>query len=81
MGVKQLRFLDYELNIVNKQIKHAKFLVEMGLVVPWAALIALMQPHYPKASTKGGRRPYPLVTTLRIHLLQQWHARVPAIYT
>jgi IS5 family transposase len=46
----------------------------MELVVPWAALIALIEPHDPKASKKGGRPPYPLVTMLRIHLLQQWYS-------
>jgi transposase len=30
--------------------------------------------HYPKASKKGGRPPYPLGTMLRIHLLQQWYS-------
>jgi len=32
--------------------------------------VALIEPHYPKAS--GGRKPYPLETMLRIHLLQNW---------
>ena len=42
--------------------------------MPWAALIALIEPHYPKASKKGGLPPYPLATMLRIHLLQQWYS-------
>jgi hypothetical protein len=42
-------------------------------VVPWKALIYLIEPHYPKTSSKGGRPPYPLATMLRIHLLQQWY--------
>ena len=42
--------------------------------MPWATLIALIEPHYPKASKKGGRPPYPLATLLRIHLLQQWYS-------
>jgi len=46
----------------------------MKAVVPWAALIALIEPHYPKVSKKGGRPPYPLTTMLRIHLLQQWYS-------
>jgi IS5 family transposase len=36
--------------------------------------MALIEPHYPKASKKGGRPPYPLATMLRIHLLQQWYS-------
>lgn len=40
----------------------------MEQVVPWSGLVALIKPHYPKAG--GGRKPYPLDTMLRIHLLQ-----------
>ena len=46
----------------------------MVVVVPWQALIDLIEPHYPKTSKKGGRPPYPLATMLRIHLLQQWYS-------
>jgi IS5 family transposase len=45
----------------------------MEVVVPWKALIDLIEPHYPKTSSKGGCPPYPLETMLRIHLLQQWY--------
>ena len=74
MGGKQLGFSDYELITAKKQTKREKFLSEMESVVPWQALIALIEPYYPKASKKGGRPPYPLATMLRIHLLQQWYA-------
>ena len=46
----------------------------MEAVLPWQALIDLIEPHYPKASKKGGRPPYPLATMLRIHLLLQWYS-------
>ena len=42
--------------------------------MPWDALIALIEPDYPKTSKKGGRPPYPLATMLRIHLLLQWYS-------
>jgi IS5 family transposase len=74
MGGKQLGFSDYELTTAKKQTKREKFLSEMESVVPWQALIALIEPYYPKASKKGGRPPYPLATMLRIHLLQQWYS-------
>jgi IS5 family transposase len=32
--------------------------------------VALIEPHYPKAGR--GRKPYPLETMRRIHLLQNW---------
>ena len=40
----------------------------------WQELIALIEPHYPKASKKGGRPPNPLMTMLRIHLLLQLYS-------
>jgi IS5 family transposase len=40
----------------------------MDQVVPWAALLGLIEPFYSKAG--GGRKPYFLGTMLRIHLLQ-----------
>jgi IS5 family transposase len=71
---KQLGFTGYELITAKTRAKREKFLAEMEVVVPWQELIALIEPHYPKASKKGGRPPYPLVTMLRIHLLQQWYS-------
>eukprot|EP01137_Pigoraptor_chileana_P018482 Opistho-2@78026 len=42
----------------------------MDKVVPWAVLVQIVEPHYPKAKT--GRPPFPIETMLRIHYLQQW---------
>ena len=74
MGGKQLGFADYEQSTAKKRTKKEKFLAEMDQVVPWQALIDLIEPHYPKTSSKGGRPPYPLATMLRIHLMQQWYS-------
>jgi len=74
MGGKQLGFADYEQTTAKKRTKKEKFLAEMDQVVPWQALIDLIEPHYPKTSSKGGRPPYPLATMLRIHLMQQWYS-------
>jgi IS5 family transposase len=73
MGGKQLGFSDYEQTTAKKQTKREKFLAEMEAVVPWDALIGLIEPIYPKTGKKGGRPPYPLATMLRIHLLQPWY--------
>jgi IS5 family transposase len=54
----------------RKQTRRERFLAEMDQVVPWSGLLALIEPYYPKAG--GGRKPYPLETMLRIHLLQNW---------
>ena len=54
IGGKQLGFSDYELTTAKKQTKREKFLAEMEVVVPWAALIALIEPHYPKQGEQEG---------------------------
>ena len=41
--------------------------------MPWNELVDLIEPQYPRTSSKDGRPPYPLETILRIHLLQQWY--------
>jgi IS5 family transposase len=73
MGGKQLGFGDYEQTTAKKRTRRERFLAEMEVVVPREALIGLIEPHYPKTSSKGGRPPYPLRTMLRIYLMQQWY--------
>lgn len=53
-----------------KKTRRAEFLEEMELVVPWADLVALVEPHYPKAG--NGRRPVGVERMLRMYFLQQW---------
>ena len=56
-----------------KKTRRSVFLDEMNRVVPWAELVALIQPHVPvKIEVLGGRPPYPIETMLRIHCLQLW---------
>lgn len=66
----QMSFSDAEYAGKRKQTRREIFLEEMERVVPWEALLALIEPVYPKAGK--GRRPYPIKTMLRIHLLQNW---------
>lgn len=66
----QLSFSDAEYAGKRKQTRREKFLAEMELAVPWRALLALIEPVYPKAGK--GRRPYAMDTMLRIHLMQNW---------
>jgi transposase, IS5 family len=54
----------------RKVTSRERFLSEMDRVIPWAPLLALIAPHYPKAG--NGRRPLPLETMLRVYFLQQW---------
>ena len=53
-----------------KKTRRAEFLEEMELVVPWAELVALVEPHYPKVG--NGRRPVGVERMLRMYFLQQW---------
>ncbi len=67
----QLSFATLDHQYKKKRTKREVFLAEMDQVVPWALLIALIEPYYPKAG--NGRRPYALEVMLRIYFLQQWY--------
>lgn len=54
----------------SKRTRRREFLYEMDRVIPWADLVALIQPHAPAGKT--GRPPFAVETMLRIHLLQQF---------
>ena len=58
------------LDLATKKTRKREFLEEMERVVPWAELVALIEPHSPRAKT--GRPPFPIQTMLRIHFMQQW---------
>ena len=53
VGSKQLGFGDYEQTTVKKRTKRERFLSGMEKVVPWKALLNLIEPHYPNTSSKG----------------------------
>ena len=57
----------------GKKTRREQFLAEMDSVVPWARLCTLIEPHYPKGSSAGGRPPLPLERMLRIYCVQQWY--------
>jgi transposase, IS5 family len=54
----------------GKVTRRERFLGEMDAVIPWARLLRLIEPHYPKAG--NGRQPLGLEKMLRIYFLQQW---------
>ena len=54
----------------GKVTRRERFLAEMEAVLPWSRLLALIEPHYPKAGR--GRQPLGLEKMLRIYFLQQW---------
>ena len=70
--MSQISFSDAEYAGKRKRTRREVFLEERELVVPWKALLGLIEPHYPVAGR--GRRPYPLASMLRVHLMQNWFA-------
>ena len=58
------------LNLSTKKTRKREFLDEMDRVVPWGALVQIVEPYSPRAKT--GRPPFAIETMLRIHYLQQW---------
>ena len=61
------------LDPLPKKTRKEVFLDEMNRVVPWPALVALIQPHARGAhQALGGRPPFAVETMLRIHCLQLW---------
>ena len=54
----------------GRKSKRELFLDEMNAVVPWGALLSLVEPYYPKVG--NGRRPVGLEIMLRTYFVQQW---------
>src|SRR4029434_1301482 len=54
----------------KKKTRRENFLEEMDQVVPWGALLQVIEPHYPKAG--NGRPPLGLETIMRVYFMQQW---------
>jgi transposase, IS5 family len=55
-----------------KNTRREQFLEEMNAVMPWAELLALVEPRYSKGEM--GRKPVGLEIMLRVYFLQQWFA-------
>lgn len=68
--MKQTTFASMAWAAKGRTTRRERFLAEMNAVIPWARLIALIEPHYPKAGS--GRPPLPLERMLRIYFMQQW---------
>jgi IS5 family transposase len=65
-----MKQVSLSLNLNIKKTRKQVFLDEMEQVVPWADLVTLIAPYYPEG--KNGRPPFPLMTMLRTHFMQQW---------
>src|SRR5471030_861456 len=70
---RQGSFSDLEYAAKKRRTRREVFLAEMETVVPWAELLSVVEPLYPRAGGRG-RPPVPLTSMLRIYFLQQWFA-------
>ncbi len=68
--MKQTTFASAAWDRKGKVTRRERFLAEMDAVIPWARLVALIEPHYPKPG--NGTQPLPLERMLRIHFMQHW---------
>ena len=67
----QTSFAHAEFSAKKKQTRRERFLARMQEVIPWAQLLAVIAPHYPKG--ERGRPPIGLERMLRVYFLQQWY--------
>ena len=70
--MSQRSFASAEFALKKKRTRREKFLADMERVVPWARLIAVIEPLYP-TSGRVGRQPMGVPKMLRMYLLQQWY--------
>jgi transposase, IS5 family len=70
MGMKQTTFASAAWDRKGKVTRRERFLAEMDAVIPWAPILALIEPHYPKAG--NGTASMPMERMLRIYFMQQW---------
>ena len=68
----QISFAVAEYEGKKKITRREVFLAKMAQVVPWARLMEVIEPYYPK-SGKRGRPPIGLERMLRMYFVQQWY--------
>lgn len=68
--MKQTTFASLTWKSKGKVTRRERFLAEMNAVIPWERLLALIEPHYPKAG--NGTQPLPMERMLRIYFMQSW---------
>jgi IS5 family transposase len=67
----QTSFSQAEFADKKKITRREKFLARMEGIIPWADLLAVLEPFYPKG--ERGRPPIGLERMLRVYFLQQWY--------
>ena len=69
--MQQISFSQMEYAGKKRITRRERFLGEMERVVPWSALLEVLEPYYPKG--KRGRPPIGLERMLRVYFIQQWY--------
>src|SRR5215831_19917784 len=69
--MRQQTFAEVPFEQYRKPTRREQFLNEMNRVVPWAELVMVFEPVYPKANGPG-RPPVGIERMLRLHCLQPW---------
>ncbi len=69
--IHQTSFAQAEFADKKKITRREKFLSGMEEAIPWAKLLAVIEPFYPKG--ERGRPPVGLERMLRVYFLQQWY--------
>ena len=69
--MQQISFSQMEYSGKKRITRRERFLGEMERVVPWSALLEVLEPYYPKG--KRGRPPIGLERMLRVYFIQQWY--------
>lgn len=67
----RVSFVNLAYDSKKKKTRREKFLEELGRVIPWAELLAVIGKYYPKAG--NGRHPMPMEQMIRIYIMQQWY--------
>ena len=68
----KISFAQAEYAKKKKRTRREIFLEKMQLVVPWARLVQVIEPCYPKSGRRG-RPPIGLERMLRMYFVQQWY--------
>jgi transposase, IS5 family len=66
---QQLSFADAEYANKGKITRREKFLDQLNVLLPWAAMMAMIEPHYSSGQGRG-RKPFPLSAMLHVHVAQ-----------
>lgn len=67
--MRQTSFSELEYGAKKKRTRRDRFLAEIEAITPWARLVEVVDPHYPKG--KRGRPPIGLERMLRMYIVQQ----------